>query len=122
MDDGKKDDKEKKDGDDEKKKEEDEPDFQELKNPSRVLKAQETKIVYSDEGRYKPVLETRFGGFVILREINAAGEGGAEEFYDDEERDKDAPNPDLQTDLKLPEPFEFDPEIQNAPDSPGTTE
>jgi len=95
MDDGKKDDKEKKDGDEEKKKEEDEPDFQELKNPSRVLKAQETKIVYSDEGRYKPVLETRFGGFVILREINAAGEGGAEEFYDDEERDKDAPNPDL---------------------------
>lgn len=122
MDDGKKDDKEKKDGDDEKKKEEDEPDFQELKNPSRVLKAQETKIVYSDEGRYKPVLETRFGGFVILREINAAGEGGAEEFYDDEERDADAPNPDLQTDLKLPEPFEFDPEIQNAPDAPEPSE
>ena len=122
MDDGKKDDKEKKEGDDEKKKEEDEPDFQELKNPSRVLKAQETKIVYSDEGRYKPVLETRFGGFVILREINAAGEGGAEEFYDDEERDADAPNPDLQTDLKLPEPFEFDPEIQNAPDVPEPSE
>jgi hypothetical protein len=37
-------------------------------------------------------------------------------FYDDEERDEDAPNPDLQTDLKLPEPFEFDIEIQNAPD------
>lgn len=41
MEDGKKDDADKKDGDEEKKKEEDEPDFQELKNPSRVLKAQE---------------------------------------------------------------------------------
>tara|TARA_B110000285_G_C15124579_1_gene619342 strand:- start:47 stop:193 length:147 start_codon:yes stop_codon:yes gene_type:complete len=47
--------------------------------------------------RYKPVLETRFGGFVILREINppAEGEEDKEEFYDDEERDQDAPNPDL---------------------------
>jgi len=43
-----------------------------------------------------PVLETRFGGFVILKEVNAPGEGDpAEEFYDDEERDADAPNPDL---------------------------
>lgn len=81
--------------DDEEKKEEEEPDFQELKNPSRVLKDQEKKIIYSDEGRYKPVLETRFGGFVILREINPSKDGEAEEFYDDEERDKDAPNPDL---------------------------
>lgn len=63
------------------------------------------------------MLETRYAGFVILKEINPPKEGDpAEEFYDDEERDKDAPNPDLQTDLKLPEPFEFDPEIQNAPD------
>lgn len=90
-----------------------EQDFQELKNPSRILKQQETKISYSDDVRYKPVLETRFGGFVILREINppAEGEEDKEEFYDDEERDQDAPNPDLQTDMKLPEPFEFDPEI-----------
>lgn len=45
--------------------------------------------------RYKPVLETRFGGFLILKEINPPAEGQAEEFYDDEERDLDAPNPDL---------------------------
>ena len=79
-----------------KKEEEVEPDFQELKNPSRVLKDQEKNITYSDESRYKPVLETRFGGFVILREINPVGpDAEVEEFYDDEERDKDAPNPDL---------------------------
>jgi len=64
------------------------------------------------------VLETRYGGLVILREINPPqAEDPAEEFYDDEERDKDAPNPDLHSDLKLPEPFEFDPELQNAPDA-----
>lgn len=51
---------------------------------------------------------------MILKELNPSDE--PEEYYDDEERDQDAPNPDLQTDLKLPEPFEFDPEIQNAPD------
>jgi hypothetical protein len=59
-----------------------------------------------------PVLQTRFCGFVILKEINSLGaDEPKEEFYDDEERDKDAPNPDLQTDLKLPEPFEYDPKI-----------
>jgi hypothetical protein len=43
-----------------------------------------------------PVLQTRFCGFVILKEINSLGaDEPAEEFYDDEERDKDAPNPDL---------------------------
>lgn len=64
------------------------------------------------------MLATRFGGFVILKEINPLGDDEKEEYYDDEERDADAPNPDLQTDMKLPEPFEFDPEIQNAPDEP----
>lgn len=34
-----------------------------------------------------------------------------EEYYDDEERDKDAPNPDLQTEFKLPEPFEYDSDV-----------
>jgi hypothetical protein len=29
-----------------------EPDFQELKNPSRVLKQQEKKIKYKDDSRY----------------------------------------------------------------------
>jgi hypothetical protein len=41
------------------------------------------------------MLEQRFGGFVILKEINQLNEGEVEEYYDDEERDADAPNPDL---------------------------
>ena len=45
-----------------------EPDFQELKNPSRVLKAQEKKIKYKTEGRWYPVLENRYSGFVVLRD------------------------------------------------------
>ena len=58
------------------------------------------------------MLTTRFAGFVILNEINQLGpDEPVEEFYDDEDRDKDAPNHDLQTDLVLPEPFEFDPKI-----------
>lgn len=36
----------------EEKKEEEEAEFQELKNPTRVLKQQETKISYQSEGRY----------------------------------------------------------------------
>jgi hypothetical protein len=48
--------------------------------------------------------------------VKPCDEGEVEQYYDDEERDADAPNPDLQTDMKLPEPFEFDPEIQNAPE------
>lgn len=71
-------------------------------------------IQYPSTGRYTPVLSTRFAGFVILKDINASDE--QEMFYDDEERDTEAPNPDLQTDLKLPEPFEFDPDIQNGSD------
>lgn len=35
-------------------------------------------------------------------------------YYDDEERDLEAPNPDLVSDLDIPKPFEFDPAIQNA--------
>jgi 26S proteasome regulatory subunit N2 len=109
---------EKKDGEEEKKeeekKDEPEPTFQELKNPSRVVKQQELVIEYPRDGRYIPVLQSRFGGFVILREANPSDE--VELFYDDEERDQDAPNPDLQTDLKLPEPFEFDVDVQNAPE------
>jgi lipopolysaccharide export LptBFGC system permease protein LptF len=79
----------------EKKDDEPEPEFQELKNPTRVLKQQETKISYQSECRYMPVLSTRFGGFVILKEVNPLGEDEVEEYYDDEERDADAPNPDL---------------------------
>lgn len=43
-----------------------EPDFQELKNPSRVLKAQEKKIQYKGDGRWYPVLDNRYSGFVVL--------------------------------------------------------
>ncbi len=32
---------------------------------------------------------------MILKEINHLNEGEVEEYYDDEERDADAPNPDL---------------------------
>ena len=45
-----------------------EPEFQELRNPSRVLKAQEKKIQYKEKGRWYPVLENRFSGFVVLRD------------------------------------------------------
>ena len=68
-----------------------EPEFQELKNPSRVVKAQEKKITFVREGAYLPVVEERFGGFVLLKKV---GEVQDEKFYDDEERDEDAPNPD----------------------------
>ena len=59
------------------------------------------------------MLEHRFAGFVVLKDT---GEGDAEgeQFYDDEERDMNAPNPDLVSDLDIPAAFEFDPEIQNA--------
>ena len=65
-------------------------------------------------GRYTPVLSSRFAGFVVLRDVRAAAEGEAEEYYDDEERNLDAPNPDLASDLDIPAAFEFDPEIQNG--------
>mmetsp|Transcript_14869 Transcript_14869/g.23040 ORF Transcript_14869/g.23040 Transcript_14869/m.23040 type:complete len:181 (+) Transcript_14869:178-720(+) len=58
--------KEKEDVKEEEKKEEPEPEFQELKNPSRVVKDQEKNISYITEDRYKPVLSSRFAGFVIL--------------------------------------------------------
>lgn len=90
-----------------------EPDFQELRNPSRVLKAQEKKIKYKEDGRWYPVLENRFSGFVVLRNQHPDNEE-PEQYYDDEERDPNAPNPDKQSDLDIPEEFEFDPAVQNA--------
>jgi len=97
----------------EEEKKEVEPDKQDLKNPSRVIPIQEKKIMYPDNGKYYPVLDTRFSGFVVLRlQID---DGAPEAYYDDEERDMDAPNPDLQTDIELPAEFEFDPAVQNAP-------
>ena len=75
-----------------------------------------------DTSRYYPILDTRFSGFVVLQDLEptakAAADGAEaeeEQFYDDEERDLSAPNPDLVSDLDIPKPFEFDPAIQNAP-------
>ena len=95
------------------KKEEPEPDFLILSNPTRILKAQEKKIVYQQDGesRYYPVLNSRFSGFIVLKETRALHEGETEEFYDDEERNMDAPNPDLVADVQIPAAFEFDPAI-----------
>ena len=45
-----------------------EPDRQELKNPSRVVKAQEKKITFKEEDRWFPVLDNRFGGFIVLKD------------------------------------------------------
>lgn len=91
-----------------------EPDFLELRNPTRVLKAQEKKIEYKGEGRWYPVLENRFSGFVVLRDQMPESEQ-LEAYYDDEERDPNAPNPDMHGELDVPAEFEFDPAIQNAP-------
>lgn len=60
------------------------------------------------------MLASRFAGFVVLRELRAAREEEKEEFYDDEERNLEAPNPDLASDLDIPAAFEFDPAVQNA--------
>lgn len=59
-------------------------------------------------------MENRYTGFVVLKETRALRDDEKEEFYDDEERNLDAPNPDLVSDLQIPAPFEFDPAIQNA--------
>ena len=78
-----------------------------------MLKAQEKKIEYKPDSRWAPVLTQRFSGFVVLRDNNP-GSAEPELFYDDEERDPNAPNPDQHSDLVLPAAFEFDPAIQNA--------
>lgn len=100
----------KKKEEEEKKALEPEPDFLELNNPSRVLKAQEKKINYKSDNRYTPVLDTRFSGFVVLKDQKVSSDQ-EEKYWDDEERDPNAPNPDMQTDLELPAEFEFDPAV-----------
>jgi len=80
------------------------------------LKAQEKKIKYKDDGGYYPVLDTRFSGFIVLRGTKADDGGDdAETFWDDEEVDPNAPNPNLYSDIEIPAEFEFDPAVQNAP-------
>lgn len=104
----------------EEKKDEPEPDFGMCKNPCRMLKQQELKMEYlkDEKYRYYPVLEGRFSGFIVLKDVpradGATGEEEKEVFYDDEERDADAPNPDLFSDLDIPKAFEFDPIKQAA--------
>lgn len=86
-----------------------------------MVKAQEKVITFekSNNPRYAPVLSNRFAGFVILKQTEnwVPGEGQSTEelFYDDEERDENAPNPDLVSDMDIPKAFEFDEAIQNAP-------
>jgi|LauGreDrversion4_2_1035121.scaffolds.fasta_scaffold829033_1 hypothetical protein len=53
---------------------------------------------------------------LVLKEIRSVREGETEQYYDDEERNMDAPNPDLDPDL--PAAFEFDPNVQNNSDEP----
>ena len=74
-------------------------------------------MVYKSEGnRWFPVLEYRFSGFVVLRDLQPES-AEPELYYDDEERDPNAPNPDRLADMDLPKEFEFDPVVQNAPPS-----
>lgn len=58
-----------------------------------MLKAQEQKIKYKENERWYPVLDNRFSGFVMLRDQKPTSEE-PELYYDDEERDPNAPNPD----------------------------
>ena len=83
----------KKKEEEEKKAKEPEPEFQELKNPSIVLKSQDKKIKYKEDCRWYPVLENRFSGFIVVRNQNPESQE-PEQYYDDEERDPNAPNPD----------------------------
>lgn len=87
-----------------------EPESQILNNPSRIIKDQEKKVEFNKEARWYPILDSRKSGMVILRDQNPASEV-EELFYDDEERDPNAPNPDMQCDLELPAEFEFDPVV-----------
>lgn len=69
-------------------------------------------MVYDQkDGRFAPLLQNRFSGFVVLKQTKDLGEGEKEEYYDDEERNLDAPNPDLASDLQIPKAFEFDPAV-----------
>ena len=73
------------------------------------------QYINDGENRYLPVNDNRYSGFVVLKAVRDLRPGEKEEFYDDEERNLDAPNPDLVSDFKIPAAFEFNPAIQNAP-------
>ena len=75
------------------------------------MKAQEQKIHYKSDGRWYPVLDNRYSGFVVLID-QMPDSADPELYYDDEEKDPNAPNPaDKLADLDLPAEFEFDPAI-----------
>jgi len=88
-----------------------EPELQELANPSRVLSQQEKVIRFDQRNRYVPVLPTRKSGFIILRDQTPQAPG--ETYYDDEEIDPNAPNPqNAAVDFEIPADFVFDPNAQ----------
>jgi len=88
-----------------------EPEFQVLANPSRVLSQQERIIRFDQNNRYVPVLPTRKSGFVVLKDQRPEAPG--ETYYDDEEIDPNAPNPqNAAVDFDIPADFVFDPNAQ----------
>jgi len=83
------------------------------------MRGQERHISYdkSENPKWQPVLKKRFAGFIMLQKAEGhvpAAEEEAEAYYDDEERDENAVNPDLVTDMELPKSFIFDAAIQDA--------
>ena len=102
---------EKKDGEEAGDKSEPEPCYEDRRNPSRVVRDQESYISFLKDHRYQPILENRRGGYIILKDST---EGEPEEFYDDEEIDVEAPNPGKEDELKIPETFEFNTAIQEG--------
>jgi len=80
-----------------------EPSSEVLSNPSRVLPAQERVIEFLPDNRYCPVVK-RKSGIIMLRD-SSPGQG--EDFLNK------AQDPSLQeTQMDIPEEFEYDPEVQ----------
>jgi hypothetical protein len=82
------------------------------------MRGQERHISYDKTNpKWQPVLKKRFAGFIMLKSAEGyvpAADEAAEAYYDDEERDENAVNPDLVTDMELPKSFIFDPAVQDA--------
>lgn len=77
-----------------------------LSNPSRVLPAQE-KVIEFLESRYVPAVFNRKSGILVLRDKNPDEplEAAAQNAV---------PQPmDIETEVEMPEEFEFDPSVQN---------
>jgi len=83
-----------------------EPTEQVLANPSRVLPAQERCIEFI-ESRYVPAVTSRKSGILVLRDKNP---GDADDVPDRSA----APQPmDIETEVEMPEEFDFDPNVQS---------